>query len=61
MVRLEINVSNILLDSRLTCRGSDSKASMQTGRIVYHIKFDGHNYSGNDMQGLERDQFITPR
>lgn len=41
---LKIIMSDILLDSSLTCWGSDSKAGMQTGRIVYHIKRGRRNY-----------------
>lgn len=42
---LRVILSDILLDSSLTCWGSDSKAGMQTGRVVYHIKCGRCNYS----------------
>lgn len=59
---INVQGSNLLLDSSLTCCGSAIKAGMQTGGIVYHIKCGGSNYGENDGQDLRGtgDHFITP-
>lgn len=60
MMGLKIILSDILLDSSLTCWGSDSKTGMQTGRIVYHIKRGRRNYGKKERHRRARRYPAAP-